>query len=175
MRKESDLIGEKEIPEDALYGIHSLRAKENFPDTAIFPVEWYKAAGLVKHACYLTYREFKKAAREKYPEGNLPLTFFADEILAALIDSSDEVSQGLFSESFIVPAISGGAGTSINMNINEIIANTSLLKLGKKPGDYKYIDPIEHANVFQSTNDVIPSSLKVALMLLLRKLETAIN
>lgn len=175
MRKESDLIGQKEIPSGALYGIHSLRARENFPCTTPFPLEWYKATGLVKQACYLTYREFKKAAIGKYPEDKLPLSFFADEVIGTLIDIAGEVSQGRFFDHFIIPAISGGAGTSINMNINEIIANASLRKLGRKPGNYKFIDPIEHANVFQSTNDVIPTSLKVALMFLLRDLEDSIN
>jgi aspartate ammonia-lyase len=175
MRKESDLIGEKEIPSGALYGIHSLRAKENFPDTTAFPVEWYKAVGLVKEACFLTYREFKKAVLGKYPQDKLLLSFTGDEIISTLIDIAGEVSTGRFYEHFIVPAVSGGAGTSINMNINEIIANASLLKLGKKPGNYSVIDPIEHANVFQSTNDVIPTSLKVALMFLLRDLENSIN
>jgi aspartate ammonia-lyase len=175
MRKESDSIGEKEIPEDALYGIHSQRARENFPDTTPFPLEWYKAVGLVKQACYLTYREFKKSALGKYPGDKLPFSFFGDEVIGTLIDIAGEVSQGSFFDNFIIPAISGGAGTSINMNINEIIANASLLKLGRNPGDYTFIDPIEHANIFQSTNDVIPTALKVALMFLLRDLENSIN
>jgi aspartate ammonia-lyase len=175
MRKESDPIGEREIPENALYGIHSQRASENFPDTTSFPVEWYKAVGFVKQACYITYREFKKSALAKYPEDKFPLTFFGNDVIDAMIDIASEVSQGRFFEDFIIPAISGGAGTSINMNVNEIIANASLKKLGHRPGEYSIIDPIEHANVFQSTNDVIPTALKVALMQLLRDLENAIN
>src|ERR1039457_262279 len=175
MRKESDSIGDKEIPADALYGIHSARARENFPESTSFPLEWYKAVGLVKQACYITYREFKRSALAKYPGDQLTLSFFGDEVIDSLIDISSEVSQGRFFEDFIIPAISGGAGTSINMNVNEIIANASLKKLGHKPGDYKFIDPIEQANVFQSTNDVIPTSLKVALMFLFRDLEKMIN
>ena len=69
---------------------------------------------------------------------------------------------------FIVPAVQGGAGTSINMNINEIIANSALLKTGHKCGEYTYIDPLEHANIYQSTNDVIPTALTVAVMRLLQ-------
>ena len=75
MRKESDLLGSMELPEEALYGIHSLRAKENFPDNTPFPVEWYKAVGLVKKACYITYQSFKKASLEKYRPGQVPLSF----------------------------------------------------------------------------------------------------
>lgn len=86
-----------------------------------------------------------------------------------------EVSLGDHFQHFIIPGISGGAGTSINMNVNEIIANTALIKMGKKPGDYRFIDPIEHANIFQSTNDVIPTALKVSLMFLLQDLEAGIN
>jgi aspartate ammonia-lyase len=175
MRKEADPIGVKEIPSGALYGIHSVRARENFPDRSSFPLEWYKSVGLVKQACYITYREFKKSALAKYPEDKLPVAFIRNEIISALIDIAGEVSRGSFFDHFIIPAISGGAGTSINMNINEIIANASLKKLGRKPGNYKFIDPIEHANVFQSTNDVIPTSLKVTMMFLLRDLENSIN
>ena len=175
MRKESDLLGYMDLPEDALYGIHSLRARENFPDQTAFPPEWYKSVGLVKKACYLTYRSFKKASLDKYDPEDIKFRFIPDDILDILVKSADEVASGKYSDHFIVPAISGGAGTSINMNVNEIIANVSLLSLGKKPGEYNFIDPIEHTNVFQSTNDVIPTSLKIAAMFLLQDLETRIN
>ncbi|MCX6270095.1 MAG: lyase family protein [Bacteroidetes bacterium] len=75
----------------------------------------------------------------------------------------------------MVPAVSGGAGTSINMNINEILANLALLKLGENPGNYSRVDPVETANIFQSTNDVVPTSLKVAMMRLLQELEASVN
>jgi aspartate ammonia-lyase len=91
------------------------------------------------------------------------------------MDTAKEVSTGTYFDSFIVPAISGGAGTSINMNINEIIVNATLIKLDHKPGSYGILDPVEHANIFQSTNDVIPTALKIAGMMLLVQLETAIN
>jgi len=175
MRTESDLLGSMEIPEDALYGIHSLRAKENFPDNTPFPVEWYKAVGLVKKACYITYQSFKKASLEKYRSGHVPLSFMDDDIISELIEAAGEISQGDHFNDFIIPGISGGAGTSINMNVNEIIANISLVSKGRKPGEYGMIDPIENANVFQSTNDVIPTSLKVAMMFLLKDLEAKIN
>ncbi|MDP4268096.1 MAG: lyase family protein [Bacteroidota bacterium] len=175
MRIEKDFLGEKQIPADALYGIHSLRAKENFPDDTRFHIEWFKALGIVKSACYHTYLNYKKALQSKFSGGNIPIALIADEILYAMIASAEEISEGKHFKQFIVPAISGGAGTSINMNINEIISNLSLIKLGRKPGDYSFIDPIEHANIFQSTNDVIPSSLKVAILRLLNSLEQSVN
>jgi aspartate ammonia-lyase len=89
--------------------------------------------------------------------------------------AAGELESGMHFDHFIVPAIQGGAGTSINMNVNEIMANLALIRTGHKPGEYRHIDPIEHANVFQSTNDVIPTSLKVALLRLLQHLETSVN
>jgi aspartate ammonia-lyase len=173
-RTEKDDLGQKEIPSDALYGIHALRAKENFPGNTPFPVEWYKAVGITKLACYNTYRKFRDSATEKYGN-NLSVKIIGDEILDAIAESAREVSEGKYFEHFIVPAMQGGAGTSINMNINEIIANVSLLKTGNKCGDYTYIDPTEHANIYQSTNDVIPTALTIAAMTLLQSLEAEVN
>lgn len=174
-RIETDLIGHKEIQKKALYGIHSLRAKENFPIESPFPIEWYKGIGKVKQACYLTYKNFKIAILKKYNKEKANFTLIGDDILSKLIESAEEVSKGLYYEHFIVPAIQGSAGTSINMNINEIITNVSLQKLGHNPGEYSLIDPIEHANIFQSTNDIIPTSLKLSIIELLKELETSIN
>ena len=173
-RIEKDILGQKEIPSDALYGIHAARARENFPDNTPFPVEWYKAVGITKLACFNTYRKFRDAAAEKYGQ-NLSFRFIKDNILDAMAESALEISEGKYFEHFIVPAVQGGAGTSINMNINEIIANASLRKTGCKHGRYDRIDPIEHANVFQSTNDIIPTSLTIAAMFLLQSLEIQIN
>jgi aspartate ammonia-lyase len=173
-RIEKDTLGEKQIPADALYGIHALRAKENFPDTSLFPVEWYKAVGITKLACYNTYRKFRDAAIQKKGK-DLLFRIIDDKILDALISSAREVADGKYFDQFIVPAVQGGAGTSINMNINEIITNLSLIRTGNKCGNYTYIDPIENANIYQSTNDVIPTALTVAVMLLLQSLEDSIN
>ncbi|MBN1251270.1 MAG: hypothetical protein JXR51_09520 [Bacteroidales bacterium] len=175
MRIEKDFIGEKKIPKHALYGIHSVRAFENFPFESSFFIEWYKAVGITKLAVYQTYKKFKKAIEQKYKNQKLPLNFIADEIIDALIESSKEIAKGQYFDNFIIPAIQGGAGTSINLAVNEIITNVSLLKIGRQIGDYKIIDPIEHANIFQSTNDVIPTSLRVAILLLLNDLEENIN
>ncbi len=175
MRKEKDFIGEKQIDKDALYGINSIRAVENFPDSTPFHIEWYKAIGLTKLACYLTYKSFKSAAKNKYPDKEFTFSLFDESKIDALINSAEEIAEGKYFEHFIVPAIQGGAGTSINMNLNEIIANSSLIKIDKNLGDYQHIDPLEHANVFQSTNDIIPTSLKVAVIKLLVELEEKIN
>lgn len=175
MKTESDYLGSMEIPDGALYGIHSLRAKENFPDTTVFQIEWYKAMGIVKHACYLTYKDFVKALKSDVDVAQKDFPLISDEVIDSLIKVSDEITEGKHFEQFIVPAIQGGAGTSINMNVNEIIANLALLKLGYKPGSYSQIDPIEHANIYQSTNDVVPTALKVATVKLLVELEESIN
>jgi aspartate ammonia-lyase len=175
MRVERDFLGELKISENALYGIHSLRAKDNFPDTTPFQIEWYKSIGSVKLACYETFKNYKKSLLEKYKPSDIPFQLIPDEIIDILILSATEISQGKYFEWFIVPALQGGAGTSINMNINEIIANASLVHSGHKPGEYFIIDPIEQANIYQSTNDVIPTSLKITLMQLLNTLQTKIN
>jgi aspartate ammonia-lyase len=173
MRTETDFLGERQLPEDVLYGIHSLRAKENFPDQTRFHAEWYKATALVKLACYQSYQSFKNKYQQHLR--SLEFKFIDDEVLDALRKSAAEASTGKFFDYFIVPAVQGGAGTSINLNINEIITNRALQILGQKPGDYHIIDPIEQANIYQSTNDVIPTSLKVAIMQLLNSLEEKIN
>lgn len=173
-RIESDKLGEVKIPEEALYGINSIRAKENFPGDIPFHKEWYRATGMVKQACYRVYRKFLEATRKKY--GNdISLKMVPPEIIDALENAAIEVSEGLYFSHFIIPAMQGGAGTSINMNINEIIANVALINSGGRAGDYSDIDPIEHANIYQSTNDVIPTALTVASMNLLTELEESIN
>src|SRR6056297_4139185 len=93
-RTEKDFLGEKKIPEDALYGIHSVRAKQNFPNNYLFSLEWYKAVGLTKLACYMTYDKFKKAIAEKYPDKKLPLNIFEQPVINALIESAQEISGG---------------------------------------------------------------------------------
>lgn len=175
MRTEKDFLGERKIPADALYGIHSVRAKENFPNNESFNREWFKAMMIVKRACYLTAKEFFSKAAEKYDLSSTSLREVDPVILDVLIRSALICEDGTHYDQFIVPAISGGAGTSINMNINEILANLSLLQLGKKPGNYAEVDPIEHANIFQSTNDVVPTALRIATMRLLDRLEASVN
>lgn len=172
-RTEKDSLGTMEVPLDALYGIHSMRAATNFPAPGRFHPEWYKAMGLVKQACYMTYAKFRKAVLEKTAQP--PISLIDSEKLTALTSAASEIASGKYYDSFIVPPVQGGAGTSINMNINEIIANCALIKLGKKPGGYDFIDPIEDANIFQSTNDTVPTALKLAIMKMLGNLSEKIN
>ncbi len=173
-RIETDKLGEVKIPEEALYGINSVRAKENFPGDIPFHKEWYRATGLVKQACYRVYRRFCAAILKKYPDGS-PLNIIPAAKIDALENAAIEVAEGLYFSHFIIPAIQGGAGTSINMNINEIITNAALINSGNSAGTYSIIHPIEHANIYQSTNDVIPTALTVAAMKLLDELEESIN
>jgi len=126
-------------------------------------------------ACYITYRDFSDAIKKKYPSGNSKIKLIDVELINALIEASIEVENGMHFSQFIVPAIQGGAGTSINMNINEIIANRALQISGRKAGSYSYIDPILHANICQSTNDVIPTSLKTTVLRLLLQLEQLVD
>lgn len=175
MRVEKDFLGIMEIPEDVLYGIHAARAKSNFPDQTPFHKEWYMSVGIVKLACYQTVLSFMDAAVKKYGGSSLPKTLQDAELFVSMCEVAFEVSAGKYFENFIVPGIQGGAGTSINMNINEIIANATLLKLGSMPGNYDLVDPVDHANVFQSTNDVVPTALKIAAMQMLGRLELAVN
>ncbi|MCF8381123.1 MAG: hypothetical protein K9H49_16235 [Bacteroidales bacterium] len=175
MRKENDQLGTMSIPESALYGIHSVRARDNFPNKSLFHKDWYKAIGKVKLACYLTYEKFKKAVDESHPDLASDMPQINDIGIRALQLAATEIFEGKHYEEFIVPAIQGGAGTSINMNINEIICNRALELLDKKPGDYSILDPIESANIYQSTNDVIPTALVIAVMEKLNLLEEKIN
>lgn len=175
MRTEEDFLGPVEIPQDALYGIHAVRARENFFNHTAFHPEWYQAVGLTKKACYQTYKRFKDTAAQQYRLEDFPLHWMDDAQIDALVQAAAEIENGRYAEFFIVPAVQGGAGTSINMNINEIIANRALQLTGYKPGQYEFIDPVEHANIFQSTNDVLPTALKIAAIRLLTGLEDKIN
>jgi aspartate ammonia-lyase len=175
MRTEKDFIGEVRIPADALYGIHSVRARDNFDNQVKFPLEWYKATGSVKLACYRTVRKLLKALAKEQPDMITHLSIPDEQVLGAMETAATAIASGDYFEYFIVPGTQGGAGTSINLNVNEIIANAALVSLGKRPGAYEHVDPIESANIYQSTNDVIPTALTVATMRLLNELEEAIN
>lgn len=175
MRTETDFIGEVSLPGEALYGIHAYRARENFPAGSPFPMEWFRATGTVKLACYRTISRLSGALREEHADLMPQLRIPEERVLGALEKAAGELSAGSYFDQFIVPGTQGGAGTSIHMNINEVITNAALQHLGNEPGAYELIDPIETANLFQSTNDVIPTSLTVASLQLLNELEEAIN
>jgi aspartate ammonia-lyase len=156
-RREKDLLGEREVPADALYGIYTLRAVENFP-LAKRPVN----AALI-HA----YGAVKLAAART----NHELGYLADDKAKAVFTACEEMMQGLVDRHVIVDALQGGAGTSTNMNVNEVIANRALQLMGKPLGAYDVVSPIEDVNLHQSTNDTYPTALKVACVNRLRALE----
>jgi aspartate ammonia-lyase len=176
MRTEKDFLGEVQLPDDALYGINAWRASRNFANRSGFSIDWYMAVGLVKQACYQTALSFAQAASRKYPQMKLPAGCEDTKVLIRLDEAAAQVAKGkYFDDHFIVPAIQGGAGTAAHMNINEIITNVTLLSGGHRLGQYHVIDPFIHANIFQSTNDVMPTALRVAVMKQLYILETHIN
>ncbi|GAU06374.1 aspartate ammonia-lyase [Burkholderia stabilis] len=149
-RTEHDLLGDREVPADAYYGVHTLRALENFPITGS-PISVYPA--LIKAlAC------IKQAAALANHELGLLDTARCDAIVGACA----ELLGGKLHDQFVVDVIQGGAGTSTNMNANEVIANRALELLGRKKGEYQYLHPNEQVNIGQSTNDVYPSALKIA-------------
>jgi aspartate ammonia-lyase len=149
-RHEHDLLGDRDVPADAYYGVHTLRAVENFPITGT-PISLYgdliRALACIKQAAALANNELGLLDKEK-----------TDVIVKACA----EVRAGKLHEQFVVDVIQGGAGTSTNMNANEVIANLALEHLGHGRGEYQYLHPNEHVNMSQSTNDVYPSALKVA-------------
>lgn len=150
-RIEHDLLGEREIPADAYYGIHTLRALENFPISRI-PISAYPnlvmALAYVKQACALANHE---------------LGLLDDAKTNAIVAACKEIIDGKLNDQFVVDVIQGGAGTSTNMNANEVIANRALELLGFERGAYKKLHPLEDVNMSQSTNDVYPTAVKVAL------------
>lgn len=150
-RREHDLLGERDVPEAALYGIQTLRAIENFSLTGVtlreFP-EIIIALAQVKEA----------AARANHDLGTLP-----DEVFDAIVRACHEIQTGSHHEHFRVDMIQGGAGTSTNMNANEVIANRALELLGEPRGNYTRVHPTSHVNLAQSTNDVYPTAIRLAL------------
>ncbi|MCC6259369.1 MAG: aspartate ammonia-lyase [Anaerolineales bacterium] len=151
IRLEHDLLGEREVPADVYYGVHTLRALENFPISKI-PIHTYpnliKALACVKQACALANHE---------------LGLLEDAKSGAIVTACKEISMGNLHEQFVVDVIQGGAGTSTNMNANEVIANRGLELLGFERGAYKKLHPLEDVNMSQSTNDVYPTAVKTAL------------
>ena len=161
-RIEHDLIGDIEVPIDALWGVHTARAVANFPITGVAIGHYrnfIKALGLVKAA----------AARANATAGVL-----SHEKADVIHKASMDVANGLLDNQFVVDAIQGGAGTSSNMNANEVIANRALEILGKPFGSYGDIHPINDVNASQSTNDVYPTALKIALIFELHELINAL-
>jgi aspartate ammonia-lyase len=146
------------IPANALYGIQSARARDNFalPGGAGVNPLLVRAMAKVKKAAALTW-----AGIEENPERK--------KVHEAIARAADGVARGEAADDFIVPALQGGAGTSTNMNLNEVLANLALVSLGRKPGDYGAVDPLDDVNRGQSTNDVYPTGLRIAAVDLLRE------
>jgi aspartate ammonia-lyase len=149
-RTEHDLLGDREVPADVYYGVHTLRALENFPITgtpiSIYP-ELIKALASIKQAAALANHE---------------LGLLDAPRCEAIVKACAELLDGKLHEQFVVDVIQGGAGTSTNMNANEVIANRALELLGHRKGEYQFLHPNEQVNIGQSTNDVYPSALKLA-------------
>ncbi len=150
LRRESDLLGERDVPDQYYYGIQTLRGVENFPITGI-PIAQYtyliNGMAAVKEACALANQE---------------LGLLDPRIAEAIVTASREIRAGRLHNEFVVDVIQGGAGTSSNMNANEVIANRALELLGERRGNYNVVHPNNHVNLSQSTNDVYPTSIRLA-------------
>src|SRR5512132_57181 len=149
-RNEHDLLGDRAVPAAAYYGVHTLRAVENFPISgnpiSIYP-DLIRALACIKQAAALANRELGMLDATKCD---------------AIVKACEEIRAGRLHDQFVVDVIQGGAGTSTNMNANEIIANRGLEHLGNARGDYRFLHPNEDVNMSQSTNDVYPTALKLA-------------
>src|SRR5207244_4773215 len=160
VRTEHDLLGDRVVPADAYYGIHTLRALENFPITgtaiSIYP-DLVTALACVKQAASIA---------------NCGLGLLDDRRSVAIRLACEEVREGKLHEEFVVDVIQGGAGTSSNMNANEVICNRALELLGHKKGEYEHLHPLDHVNLSQSTNDVYPTAIKLALQFGIKRLVT---
>ncbi|MVX66758.1 aspartate ammonia-lyase [Clostridium chromiireducens] len=160
-RLEQDLLGEKNIDNSTYGGINTARALENFDlNGKTVNLNLVKEIALIKKAAAMTNKKLKLLSSEK-----------AD----AIIKASEEVIEGTFDDEFKISAFQGGAGTSTNMNVNEVIANRAIELLGGTKGDYDLVHPLNHVNMSQSTNDVYPSALRIAAIKLIRKLSNSLS
>src|SRR3954464_49112 len=160
-RTEHDLLGDLAVPADAYYGIQTARALENFKISGVqlrlYP-NFIKGLVMVKLG----------AARANFETGG-----FSKEILTAMEGAAQEIIDGKLHDQFLLDVLQGGAGTSTNMNANEVIANRALELMGHKKGEYKYCDPHDHVNRSQSTNDSYPTSIHIGLALGNKEIITA--
>ncbi|MBJ7966737.1 aspartate ammonia-lyase [Bacillus cereus] len=156
IRIEKDFLGEKEVPSAAYYGVQTLRAVENFPITGyrIHP-SLITAMAIVKKSAALA---------------NIDTGYLAKDIGHEIAEAAQEIVDGKFHDQFIVDPIQGGAGTSINMNTNEVIANRALERMGYEKGEYAKISPNTHVNMAQSTNDAFPTGIHIATLMMLEEL-----
>ena len=162
-RTEKDFLGTKELPDTAYYGVQTLRGKENFHITGIpmsLEPNFVKAFGFVKKAAALANRD---------------LGVLDANIANAIAAACDRLIAGEMRDQFVTDFIQGGAGTSTNMNANEVIANLALEALGHKKGEYQYCNPNDHVNFGQSTNDIYPTAFRLALILRLQSYMAALT
>ena len=160
-RREKDSIGVKDVPEDVYYGVQSLRAAENFPITGLnMHPEIINSLAYIKKAAAIT---------------NCEIGILDKKRATAIVQACDEIIAGKFHDDFIVDPIQGGAGTSLNMNANEVIANRAIELLGGEKGDYSLVNPNDHVNCGQSTNDVFPSAGKLAVLKLLNRAQVQLE
>jgi aspartate ammonia-lyase len=162
-RREHDLLGEREVPAEAYYGVQTLRALENFPISGI------RLSGFQHFIDALAY--IKKAAALANHELGILDKERADAITAAC----DELLAGKLHDQFVVDMVQGGAGTSTNMNANEVIANRALELLGHEKGEYQFLHPNDDVNLSQSTNDVYPTAIRLAINLMLKDVLAAMG
>ncbi|TGE32046.1 aspartate ammonia-lyase [Desulfosporosinus sp. Sb-LF] len=159
-RIEKDHIGERKIPEANYYGINSRRAQENFNlGSKSVNLKLIYEIALIKKAAASVNKRLKQLTEDK---------------ANSIIQASEEVIQGKFDQEFMISAFQGGAGTSTNMNVNEVIANRAIEILGGSKGDYDLVHPLNDVNMSQSTNDVYPTALRIAAIHLLRKLSDSL-
>lgn len=162
-RTESDSLGERRVPADAYYGVQTLRALENFQITSL-PVSTYPRF-------VQAFAAVKKAAAI----ANMELGTLDPVVGDAIVRACREVREGRFDDQFAVDLIQGGAGTSVNMNANEVIANRALEFMGHEKGRYDVVSPLNHVNLSQSTNDVYPTALRIALVWYAQELGAALR
>jgi aspartate ammonia-lyase len=162
-RIEHDLLGQRAVPADAYWGVHTLRAVENFPITGTTIGQYPDLIAAL--ACV------KQAAAA----ANGELGLLDEACATAIVDACKEIRAGRLHDQFVVDPIQGGAGTSTNMNANEVIANRALELLGRRRGDYAFLHPNEHVNRCQSTNDVYPTAIRLALIAAAQRLGVAMS
>jgi aspartate ammonia-lyase len=160
-RTEADSLGKRKVPKDAYYGIQTLRAIENFPVSGLkAPEEFIRAYVLVKKASALA---------------NMQVGWLDSETGKTIVKACDEVLSGKLMGQFVVDVFQAGAGTSFNMNVNEVLANRTLELLGKEKGDYRAVSPNDHVNMGQSSNDTFPTALHISVLFALKPLLTELD
>jgi aspartate ammonia-lyase len=162
-RLEHDLLGDRQVPADAYYGVHTLRATENFQISGT-PISAFPEL-------VIALASVKQAAAQ----ANTQLNLLDPRLCTAIVAACEEVRQGALHDQFVVDVIQGGAGTSTNMNANEVICNRTLEILGHQRGEYEHLHPNEHVNMAQSTNDVYPTAIRIATCFAIERLLEAME